>query len=228
MLRLRWTGTVFCTVQWRRWPQIAYRLWFGTQPMFCWTSQLWRATPSLCSSRGRNTEKMQTSSFPSPSSAASGPWQIPPSGLGEWNVPYWALQSVCFLLISSSSLLCRTFRLTVVIHSHPSEQETGPLPLQLVEAFGLVIQCRDSVGKHSLLSQTIHTLKQAVQPGKPLYSSCLQFSTQDYKEVQKHTQLYQRCIFFVLHHSVYDVSWLPSSLLMHRIYKWRSALRQKK
>lgn len=162
------------------------------------TSQLWRATPSPCSSRGRNTVKMQTSSFPFPSSAASGPWQIPPSGLGESNVPYWAPQSVCFLLLSSFNFLYHTFRLTVLIHSHPSEQETGPLPLQLVDAFGLVIQCRDSVGKHSLLTQTIHTLKQAVQPGKPLYSSCLQFSTQDYKEVQKHTQFYQRC-FFALH-----------------------------
>lgn len=165
--------------------------------LFCWTSQLWRATLSPCSSRGRNTAKMQTSSFPSPSSAASGPWQIPSSGLGEWNVPYWGLQSVCSLLISSSNLLYHTFILTVLIYSHPSEQETGPLPLQLVEAFGLVIQCRDSVGKHSLLTQTIHTLKQAVQPGKPLHSSCLQFSTQDYIEVQKHSvgpKMYFFCI----------------------------------
>lgn len=83
---------------------------------------------------------------------------------------------------------------TVLIHSCPSEQDIGPLPLQLVSAFGLVIQCRDSAGKHSLLTQTIHTLKQAVQPGKPLYSSCLEFSTQDYKEVKEHTLLYQKCL----------------------------------
>lgn len=66
------------------------------------TSQLLRATSSPCSSRGRNTAKMRTSSFPSPSGAASGPWLIRRSGLGESNVPYWALQSVCFLLIPSS------------------------------------------------------------------------------------------------------------------------------
>ncbi|XP_075906364.1 minichromosome maintenance domain-containing protein 2 isoform X2 [Nelusetta ayraudi] len=66
--------------------------------------------------------------------------------------------------------------------------DIGPLPPQLVSAFGLVIQCRDSAGKHSLLTQTIHTLKQAVQPGKPLYSSCLEFSTQDYKELIAHAQ----------------------------------------
>lgn len=73
-----------------------------------------------------------------------------------------------------------------MIQSFSFEQEMGPLPLQLVDAFGLVIQCKDAVGKHALLAQTVHTLKKAVQPGKPLYSSCWEFSTQDYKEVQKH------------------------------------------
>lgn len=66
------------------------------------------------------------------------------------------------------------------------EQEMGPVPIQLADAFGLVIQCRDMVGEHALLIQTVHTLQQAVQPGKPLYSSCWEFSTQDYKEVNKH------------------------------------------
>lgn len=78
-----------------------------------------------------------------------------------------------------------------MIQSFLFEQEMGPLPLQLVDAFGLVIQCKDAVGKHALLAQTVHTLKQAVQPGKPLYSSCWEFSTQDYKEVQKHVLSYK-------------------------------------
>lgn len=102
-----------------------------------------------------------------------------------------------FCISPHLNLLYQAFGLTrFFIHSCPSEQDIGPLPLQLVDAFGLVIQCRDSAGKHSLLTQTIHTLKQAVQPGKPLYSSCLAFSTQDYKEVHKHTQLYQKCLGF--------------------------------
>lgn len=66
----------------------------------------------------------------------------------------------------------------------------GPVPTQLADAFGLVIQCRDMVGEHALLAQTVHTLQQAVQPGKPLYSSCWEFSTQDYKEVNEHVLSY--------------------------------------
>lgn len=58
--------------------------------------------------------------------------------------------------------------------------------MQLADAFGLVIQCRDNAGEQALLAQTIHTLQQAVWPGKPLYRSCVDFSTKDYKEVSKH------------------------------------------
>lgn len=61
----------------------------------------------------------------------------------------------------------------------------GPIPVQLADAFGLVVQCRDTVGERALLAQTVHTLQQAVQPGKPLYSSTWNFSAQDYKEVNK-------------------------------------------
>ena len=66
------------------------------------------------------------------------------------------------------------------------EQEMGPVPFQLADAFGLVIQCRDNVGEQALLAQTVHTLQQAVQPGKPHYPSCVELSTQDYREVSKH------------------------------------------
>ncbi|XP_037311997.2 minichromosome maintenance domain-containing protein 2 [Pungitius pungitius] len=66
--------------------------------------------------------------------------------------------------------------------------EMGPVPVQLADAFGLVIQCRDVGGEQALLSQTIHTLQQAVQPGKPLYPSCWEFSTQDYKELVAHAR----------------------------------------
>ncbi len=74
----------------------------------------------------------------------------------------------------------------------------GSVPIQLADAFGLVIQCRDMVGEHALLAQTVHTLQQAVQPGKPLYSSCWEFSTQDYLEVNKHVLLLSPHIAFLL------------------------------
>ncbi|XP_078136446.1 minichromosome maintenance domain-containing protein 2 [Sander vitreus] len=69
--------------------------------------------------------------------------------------------------------------------------EMGPVPVQLADAFGLVIQCRDTVGEQALLAQTIHTLQQAVQPGKPLYPSCWEFSTQDYHELVAHARTLQ-------------------------------------
>ncbi|XP_059183300.1 minichromosome maintenance domain-containing protein 2 [Centropristis striata] len=69
--------------------------------------------------------------------------------------------------------------------------EMGPVPIQLADAFGLVIQCRDMMGEQVVLAQTVHTLQQAVQPGKPLYPSCWEFSTQDYKELVTHAQSLQ-------------------------------------
>ncbi|XP_070709339.1 minichromosome maintenance domain-containing protein 2 [Pempheris klunzingeri] len=69
--------------------------------------------------------------------------------------------------------------------------EMGSVPMQLADAFGLVIQCRDMLGEQALLAQTVHTLQQAVQPGKPLYSSCWVFSTQDYQELVAHAQSLQ-------------------------------------
>uniref|UniRef100_A0A8C8CJW0 Minichromosome maintenance domain-containing protein 2 n=1 Tax=Oncorhynchus tshawytscha TaxID=74940 RepID=A0A8C8CJW0_ONCTS len=69
--------------------------------------------------------------------------------------------------------------------------DMGPVPAQLAEAFGLVILCREAGGKQALLAQTVHTLRRAVQPGEPLYPSCMQFTTQDYKELLAHTQRIQ-------------------------------------
>ncbi|XP_075937028.1 minichromosome maintenance domain-containing protein 2 [Anarhichas minor] len=69
--------------------------------------------------------------------------------------------------------------------------EMGPVPVQLADAFGLVIQCRDVGGEQALLAQTVHTLQQAVQPGKPRYPSCWEFSSQDYQELVAHAQSVQ-------------------------------------
>ncbi|XP_071780103.2 minichromosome maintenance domain-containing protein 2 [Centroberyx gerrardi] len=69
--------------------------------------------------------------------------------------------------------------------------EMGPVPAKLAEVFGLVIQCREMVGEQALLAQTVHTIQQAVQPGEPLYPSCMEFSTQDYQELLAHAQSLQ-------------------------------------
>ncbi|XP_008304803.1 MCM domain-containing protein 2-like, partial [Stegastes partitus] len=69
--------------------------------------------------------------------------------------------------------------------------EMGSLPLQLADAFGLVIQCRDRVGEEAVLAQTVHTLQRAVQPGKPQYSSSWEFSSQEYQELIAHAQSLQ-------------------------------------
>ncbi|KAF7213916.1 minichromosome maintenance domain-containing protein 2 [Nothobranchius furzeri] len=61
--------------------------------------------------------------------------------------------------------------------------EMGPVPVQLAEAFGLVIHCGDRVGEQALLAQTVHTLLQAVQPRKQPPSSSWDFSNEDYREL---------------------------------------------
>jgi len=91
----------------------------------------------------------------------------------KWVYLKWRVQKCWFTLAlqlsNAPSLLC--------------EQEIGPVPVQLADAFGLVIQCRDVVGEQALLAQTSHTLQQAVQPGKALYPSRWEFSPQEYQEV---------------------------------------------
>ncbi|XP_034998862.2 minichromosome maintenance domain-containing protein 2 [Hippoglossus stenolepis] len=69
--------------------------------------------------------------------------------------------------------------------------EMGPVPLQLADNFGLVIRSRDMMGEQALLAQTVHTLQQSVQPGKPLYPSCWEFSSQDYQELVAHARSLQ-------------------------------------
>ncbi|XP_058506842.1 minichromosome maintenance domain-containing protein 2 [Solea solea] len=66
--------------------------------------------------------------------------------------------------------------------------EMGPIPALLADTFGLVIQCKDMVGEQVLFAQTVHTLQQSVEPGKPLYPSSREFSHQDYQELLAHAQ----------------------------------------
>uniref|UniRef100_A0A8C1B3V4 Minichromosome maintenance domain-containing protein 2 n=1 Tax=Cyprinus carpio carpio TaxID=630221 RepID=A0A8C1B3V4_CYPCA len=77
----------------------------------------------------------------------------------------------------------------VVDSASPSKRtEMGSAPLQLAESFGLIVQCRETSSNHSLLSMTVHTLRQAMSPGEPLYPACMQFTTQDYKELLAHAR----------------------------------------
>lgn len=104
----------------------------------------------------------------------------------------------------------------------------GAVPIQLADAFGLVVQCRDMVGDHAVLAQTVHTLQQAVQPGKSLYSSCWEFSTQDYKEVNKTCFSSPNLILGVYSLTVKCNNFLLYSWsLMQEVCKWSSALEQR-
>lgn len=65
---------------------------YFTHLNFC---QFWKAAQPLCSSQGRSMVRMLISSFPSQSSAASGPSQTPQmalDGLGGQTVLYWEQQ----------------------------------------------------------------------------------------------------------------------------------------
>ncbi|XP_038149514.1 minichromosome maintenance domain-containing protein 2 [Cyprinodon tularosa] len=61
--------------------------------------------------------------------------------------------------------------------------EIGPVQAQLAESFGLVIQCGDRVGEEGVLAQTLHTLQQAVQPGRLTHPSYWDFSNEDFQEL---------------------------------------------
>ncbi|KAF5897498.1 minichromosome maintenance domain-containing protein 2, partial [Clarias magur] len=61
--------------------------------------------------------------------------------------------------------------------------EMGPVPPTVIDAFGLVIHCREPASNHPHLPMTIHTLRQAISPGEPIYPACMQFNTQDYTEL---------------------------------------------
>ncbi|XP_030625838.1 minichromosome maintenance domain-containing protein 2 [Chanos chanos] len=61
--------------------------------------------------------------------------------------------------------------------------DMGSVPSQVAEAFGLVIQCRERQGDQPFLPLAVHTLRQSTQPGEPLYPACMQFTSQDYKEL---------------------------------------------
>ncbi|XP_029955599.1 minichromosome maintenance domain-containing protein 2 [Salarias fasciatus] len=66
--------------------------------------------------------------------------------------------------------------------------EMGPVPVQLADAFGLVVQCKDDVAERALLAQTVHTLQQAIRAQRPQRLPCWEFSTQEFQELVSHAQ----------------------------------------
>ena len=58
------------------------------------------------------------------------------------------------------------------------------IPANLVEAFGLLINCNESSPCHPLLPTVQHTLKKAIDPEGLLYVASKQFTTEDFEKVK--------------------------------------------
>nr|XP_057915667.1 minichromosome maintenance domain-containing protein 2 isoform X2 [Doryrhamphus excisus] len=69
--------------------------------------------------------------------------------------------------------------------------EMGPVSPQLAASFGLIVKCKEHTREHAVLSQAVHILQQAMQPGQRLYPSLVDLSTQDYKELVAYAQSLQ-------------------------------------
>nr|XP_015208862.1 PREDICTED: MCM domain-containing protein 2 isoform X1 [Lepisosteus oculatus] len=67
--------------------------------------------------------------------------------------------------------------------------DTGFLPSQMSDAFGLVIHCRELPIERPALPLAVHILRQAVKPEEPLYPASEQFTTDDYKGVSLSSKL---------------------------------------
>lgn len=58
------------------------------------------------------------------------------------------------------------------------------IPANLVEAFGLLINCNESSPCHPFLPTVQHTLKKAIDPEGLLYLASKQFTTEDFEKVK--------------------------------------------
>ncbi|MBN3309675.1 MCMD2 protein, partial [Amia calva] len=58
--------------------------------------------------------------------------------------------------------------------------DTGAIPSQMSDAFGLVINCQEAASEWSSVL-TVHTLRRAMRPREPPYPACMQFTTDDYE-----------------------------------------------
>ncbi|XP_072807981.1 minichromosome maintenance domain-containing protein 2 isoform X2 [Vicugna pacos] len=63
------------------------------------------------------------------------------------------------------------------------QMDCSLIPANLVEAFGLLINCNESSPCHPLLPTVQHTLKKAIDPEGPLYVASKQFKTEDFEKL---------------------------------------------
>lgn len=59
------------------------------------------------------------------------------------------------------------------------------IPANLVEVFGLLINCNESSPCHPFLPTVQHTLKKAIDPEGLLYLASKQFTTEDFEKVKR-------------------------------------------
>lgn len=58
------------------------------------------------------------------------------------------------------------------------------IPPNLVEAFGLLINCNESSSCYPLISTVQHTFKKAMNPEELLYVASKKFTTEDFEKVE--------------------------------------------
>ncbi|XP_012518595.1 PREDICTED: MCM domain-containing protein 2 [Propithecus coquereli] len=63
------------------------------------------------------------------------------------------------------------------------QMDCSLIPANLVEAFGLLINCNESSACHPLLPTVQHTLKKAIDPERLLYVASKQFRTEDFEKL---------------------------------------------
>ncbi|XP_075861366.1 minichromosome maintenance domain-containing protein 2 [Microcebus murinus] len=63
------------------------------------------------------------------------------------------------------------------------QMDCSLIPANLMEAFGLLINCNESSPCHPLLPTVQHTLKKAIDPEKLLYVASKQFTTEDFEKL---------------------------------------------
>ncbi|XP_063144245.1 minichromosome maintenance domain-containing protein 2 isoform X13 [Rattus norvegicus] len=63
------------------------------------------------------------------------------------------------------------------------QMDCSLIPANLAEAFGLLVNCKESSPCHPLLPTVQHTLKKAVDPKGPPYLASKQFTTEDFEKL---------------------------------------------
>ncbi|XP_004588085.2 minichromosome maintenance domain-containing protein 2 isoform X1 [Ochotona princeps] len=107
---------------------------------------------------------------------------IPGKKFGDENDQQMAFPVLCsfwsFVNTDSSSR-----RNTQKTNTLIGQMDCSLIPTNLMEAFGLLINCNESSSCHPLLPIVQHTLKKAIDPEGLLYVASKQFSTEDFEKL---------------------------------------------